>query len=736
MDTTLTFSFTSGEVIAPGTTIELRSARPLDPRSAQGAVTLRNACRTVDGVMALGARGRVVTVATDSLPPGAYELRVGELLDTKGGRVAEPTTATFVVGALRAQLPQEVRVEHAVHLAVGELTVRRLEPGEKPTDGERYLEVVKAVHRDAGEPIDLAFDERGDRVDAEQVLLEVERRRAERFGAVHETLWEHLDRTADDERVDVIVWPRLEGDLTGYEKPSDRRSEQPHPAERELSERTRRAASDLLALLERFDADLREHPDDRVPVVHASMPAARVRELARADGVGAVFLDDRTAINDLGDSIAVARSDRAHSLGFDGTGVRVAVFEDGPSVTTNLVFAGRYTTSPTASNHARLTSAVVKNTESGKPHGHAPDCDLYSANSSDNAALRWAAEQGCTVISQSFHRGSEPGGAGLQADDVLKDYLALRWPYPTIVQAAGNFWQGDADDIQPPSDEYVNHKGYNTLSLGNHDDTAGTMSSDSVFRNPTSAHGDRELPELAANGTGVSANGQTMSGTSFAAPAAAGVTALLQDVDPVLCSWPEGCRAILLASAGRNVSGSTWWSDVASRTDASDGAGAVDAESGVRIAQQRRWRGAPATARGWDVGTLTSADVGDDRLATFRYHVQVPWFGFLSKVKVALAWDSKVTSFLGLPLSSTLTVDLDLVVRDSSGRQVAASASWDNSYEVVEFTPARGETYEIVVRRWSGTDNVWFGLAWAATAWFPWSDVVVRAPLTLGRLGG
>ena len=222
--------------------------------------------------------------------------------------------------------------------------------------------------------------------------------------------------------------------------------------------------------------------------------------------------------------------------------------------------------------------------------------------------------------------------------------LALRWPYPTIVQAAGNFFVGDADGIIPIEDEFVNHKGFNTLAIGNHDDTAGAMSGDSVFRNPTTTHGDRELPELAANGTGVSANGQNKSGTSFAAPATAGVTALLQDVDGVLCSWPEGCRAILMASAGRNVRGSTWWQDVVSGVDARDGAGAVDAQAGVLIAQQRRFRDAPATRRGWDVGTLSSSVIGPDRLATFRYHVTVPNLIFFPKVKVALAWDSAVTS--------------------------------------------------------------------------------------------
>jgi len=223
------------------------------------------------------------------------------------------------------------------------------------------------------------------------------------------------------------------------------------------------------------------------------------------------------------------------------------------------------------------------------------------------------------------------------------------------------------------------------------------------------------LPELAANGTGVSANGQTMSGTSFAAPATAGVTAILQNVDNVLCSWPEGCRAILLASAGRNVRDGTWWYDVIIGLDARDGSGALDARAGVTVAQQRRGRNAPPSRHGWDVGTLHSADIGPDRLATFRHWIAVPRFLFGLKVKVALAWDSAVTSSNDTPTASTLTVDLDLLVRDSSGVMVASAASWDNSYEIAEFTPRAGATYEIVIRRWSGQDSVWYGVAWTVT---------------------
>jgi len=288
---------------------------------------------------------------------------------------------------------------------------------------------------------------------------------------------------------------------------------------------------------------------------------------------------------------------------------------------------------------------------------------------------------------------------------MYKDNLVLHCPYPTTLQAAGN----------GASTEFVNHKGYNTLTIGNHDDTASAMSGDSVFRNPSSAHSDRELPELAANGTSVTAVKLTKSGTSMAAPAAAGCTALMQQASSTLKSWPEGCRAILLAGATRNVVGNTWWVDRVAGVDASDGSGAVDALESVRIARSRSSRNNTATRRGWDVGTLRSADIGSNGETKFSYRVTVPRFTFNARVKVALAWDShaSVTDILFFQIATdTLDLDLDLKVYDSSGALVGYSGSWDNSYEIAEFAARPGETYTIKIRRWSGTADVWYGLAW------------------------
>lgn len=728
-------SIAADEIVTPGSTIELTFPLQVDPRSAQGAIRVTRGRDVHPTQISLAKRGRVILVKLDDDAAGAYELIVQELLSSRGQKIVDYHRLQFSVVPIAGRVPPELRVEHTVRLSFGELHVNRLAPGQENRAG--HVDLVKAVHRTKGTPVELAFDERGQRVDIARRFAQVAERRAKKYGRLHETLFHHLERSKESDRIPIVVWPRLEVLPAPYVKPVDRRSVEPPEGERRVAAAIRRASASLRTALRRSKMEnvRARQADEMMPFVRAGATPAQIRRLAENKAVGVILFDDPTVINDLGDSIAVARSDRAHTAGFDGSGIRVAVFEDGPSVTTNLSFAGRFTATPSASNHARLTSSIVKNTEANKPHGHAPNCDLFSANSSSNDALRWAIrDQHCTVLSQSFHRGSEPGGSGLQSDDLLKDWLALRWPYPTIVQAAGNFWSTDPDGISPPEDEFVNHKGFNTLAIGNHDDTASSMAGDSVFRNPASSHGDRELPELCANGTSVSANAQTMSGTSFAAPAAAGVTALLQDVDGVLCSWPEGCRAILMAAAARNVRGSTWWQDVINRVDGRDGAGAIDAQAGVQIAQQRRFRGAPATRRGWDVGTLSSSVIGSDRLATFRYRVSVPFLLFSPVVKIALAWDSAVTTASSgdTATTSTLSVDLDLLVRNSQGVQVASSASWDNSYEVVEFAANRNETYEIIIRRWSGTDSVWYGIAWTVTGFsffYPFEEITLTQRL-------
>jgi hypothetical protein len=670
------------EVVLGVPRLTVRSPSPLDPETARGALALANGVR---GTVALSRDGRTATFVPDEpLEPGAHTLTVGELVTKRGKRIVDSMVIPFVVADSNAKARSNVRVQSMVRLRVDGGATERLALDE-PASG-KYVEVMKAIDRKTGKPMELAFDERGNRVDHEQLFAKLENSRRRKYGKLHPTLYAQLER-GGNRRVPVAIWVAVD--------------DEPRPEKREKGESKRPLPA------ERAHAKHMVEIDDAAPVVFARLTPDAIRRLQRRKEVAALFLHETEGVLDLKDSMAIAQSDKVQSnLSFTGKDVNVAVYEDGPDDTTDLSITAQFLASPSTTQHARHTHGIIKNVEANKPHGHAKDCNLHSANSMDLAAIKWAAQtRGCTVISQSFHRDAEQTDSGLSFDDMYKDWLVLHWPYPTILQAAGN----------GTSSEFVNHKGYNGLTVANHDDTAAALASDSVFRNPSSGHSDRELPEIAANGTGVTCVKLTMSGTSMAAPAAAGVTALMQQASPTLKSWPEGCRAILLAAASKNITGNTWWADRNAGVDASDGSGAVDALEGVRIAQSRKSRNAAASRRGWDVGTLRSADIGANGETTFSYQVTVPRFFFNPRVKVALAWDSlaAVVDVLFFQIAvDQLKLDLDLHVYDSRGNQVGYSGSWDNSYEIAEFPAVSGETYTIKIRRWSGTDDVWYGLAW------------------------
>ncbi len=637
--------------------------------------------------------------------------------------MSEPAEIPFLVVESAARLPARLRIESFTRVRADERGgITRYPLATRPRGA--FVEFVKAVDRRTGKGVDLAFDQDGTALDPKEVLAEFHKRAAGRNGKVQSVLAERVREAKDGDRLRVDVWLSVDTPDTGADaRPTDdcgvdRAREQAL----DLRRHWQNAGREFTEALKEAKIEARTITVDTLaPLVVLEVPASAVRQLAGHERVARVMLHEADGIDDLGDSIAIARSAAVHTSGDTGSGVRVAVWESGPTSNDDLVISGRFENNPTTSDHSENVHAIVRNNEDGAPHGHAPGCSLFSANSKDRAALTWAVEdRECTVINQSFHRSSEPGSDSLSSDDLYGDWLALHWPYPLIVHAAGNFFEDDPDNIDPPSDEYVNHKGYNTLSVGNHNDDASAMRSSSVFRNPASPHGDRELPELCANGTSVTASGITMTGTSQASPAVAGVAALLQERSPTLKHWPEGCRAILAAGASRNVSDDTWWRDVVSGVDAVDGAGAVDARESHAIAGNRRFRGSPASLRGWDVGRLTPSDFDGNGLSTASYQVAVPPYRWGPRqVKVVLAWTSEVNR-IDLPIFppfffSTLAVDLDLKVFDPAGNQVGYSGSWDNSYEVVEFTGTPGQVYTIRIRLWSGDRPTWFGIAWTVT---------------------
>ena len=747
------FSFVPNEVVNAGTTLSLHFDERInvEPEDVNHVVAVHQSRQQCDVHATLdhdeGGNHSAIKISTDKLQPGTHQIEISHLCSASGQTICEPTSIPITIGAIKGKVPDHLRVEHVVYGGLHDLGCKRLKPGAAAAVGCQYVEFVKCVDRNTSKVERLAFDCDGNQVDVRARLSSITARRQEVYGCLHPILKNACDSNRDTQPLDIVIVPALDyyrEEFSKLIKENAGSVSEPHQTERAWLEKMKEARAKVISALDGADnVDKLDDDSDSLAAyfVNARLRVQHIRDLSNSRDIGTIFLKDSSAALDLVDSMTISRANQAQAppLSYTGNGVKVAVYEDGPSNLNQLSFAGQYLSSPPISStpdHARLTSAIIKNTQTTGPKGYAPNCSLFSANSRDVAAVDWATRtQGCTVVSQSFHRvaGLDPFDeqtvGTMSFDDVLKDWLAIQSPYPTIVHASGN----------GATNEYVNHKGFNTISVGSHTDDARAMIASSVFKNPISPNMDRELPEITANGNSVTAIGLTNSGTSFAAPAVAGTVALMQEAGSSarLQDWPEASRAILFASADRNISGGTWWNDVSNRVDAADGAGALNAEGACKIAGSHQVGGNSPTQFGWDAWTLTTSEVGPDTLSTSRHWIAVPNpFAFPTlwryTVKVALAFSSFVSPETTLPVwggateTSDLNIDLDLIVRDSAGNQVANSSSFDNSYEIVEFPGRIGETYEIIVKRVSGTRNVYVGVAWGV-----WGGLNVLNPLPL-----
>lgn len=199
---------TADEIVAVGSTIELTLGAQVDPQSAQGAIRVVRGSEEIATGIALANRGRVVTVRLDEAAIGACELVVSELLGTKGETLVDRYRLPFSVVPISGKVPDDLRVEHAVRLFIDDLHVVRLAPGEATRAG--HVDVVKAVHRTKGTPVELAFDERGERVEIDKQFAQLAQRRADKYGRIHDTLFQRIEQAKESDRVPIVVWPRVE----------------------------------------------------------------------------------------------------------------------------------------------------------------------------------------------------------------------------------------------------------------------------------------------------------------------------------------------------------------------------------------------------------------------------------------------------------------------------------------------------------------------------------------------
>lgn len=431
-----------------------------------------------------------------------------------------------------------------------------------------------------------------------------------------------------------------------------------------------------------------KHQARYAPIVIASATSEAIQGAAALAEVSAVQLE-QTFKPVLDVSKAVTQATTVQGRGIDGTGVRVAVVEQGrigshPSLPTSRRILCRPAASRETSAHKTAMAGIIQSTSS-RYTGQAPRVTLIDAiagawtEAELMAAADCAIEQGASAINMSFGNESDGSWGSFARYVDATAYNTGR----TFVVAAGN--ECSLRTGEPAI-------GFNDLTVGSFDDRNTARFSDdrhgcdtrlpaserhSTWQDPPSPNGDREEPNIVAPGVdiittcaGDSICGSSRlirgTGTSLAAPHVTGLIALLQDRAAGLRDHGERMRAIVMASARHNIEGATRLSD-------RDGAGAImDAAADQVLVRQQSWT------------YLTGGGAAG-------FPIQQPLYaGAGHLVRVALVWSTKAPGAAEL---SEPTTDLDLIVLDPEGNPVGSSASLDNAFEIVRFTAPVSGTY-------------------------------------------
>jgi len=592
--------------------------------------------------------------------------------------------------------------------------------GEYPLTG-RKLWYSKVLDEKTNALYGLAMDAEGRVVDEEQAAQEERAAELAKYGKLSPDLFDALEKLADKDEVDVAIWlvqpPQpLRPDPFEMAKLSAEEMETKHNEWLSKAEVGAKAVqAPLLAELQAEGGKVK-YAAKYGPLVYVTLPKAVIKKVALRSDVDRVFLEGigGPEMNSAGPSILVKN---VWSRGYAGASIKVGVIEAGEFniwgggriYHDNQWIRARLTTDYThacikPANHGTAVMGIIKANipqyqgiawkALGWVGGSCGNWESEFTSAADRS-ITW----GARALNNSYLVFADLQMHALDRyfDTLVRDFAV------TIVKSAGNRGESDGNVTSPGL-------AYNIITVGNYDDKDNaswaddSMHPSSSYKDPPSSHNDRQKPEVAAPGTTIrTAQGtgtgtappatDAGTGTSYAAPMVTGGSAVLMQHQPTFTYWPEGVKAVLMAAANHNIEGAALLSD-------RDGAGGINLDAADRVASNDGKTGSWGTLRPTCQDFANNGDIVQYLYANAGEHV-----------RAAIVWD---TSPNYSDYNNRPGADLDLWLRDPDGGWLPGSYSWDNTYEISDFTTSKAGWYKLTVHSFRCD----YDPAWGAWAWY------------------
>lgn len=425
------------------------------------------------------------------------------------------------------------------------------------------------------------------------------------------------------------------------------------------------------------------------PVAFVTLNIKQILDLAKKDCVQLLgYCNNSIPTEDFAYALpAVYANYTRDTLGFDGYGVKVGIFDVGAVGSHSELSSSTITkldpSGATESPHSTGVARIIAGT-----NGVAPNASLYSTSTdSIYIALEELLSYGVSVINISLHynRGTA------YYDDMERwiDHIAYQHGV-TIVKSASNL--GISTTIPTPGLAYniITVGGTNTLNTSNRSDDI--MYADSCSGNGGTAGCAK--PDFLAP-----ANVAGYVGTSFSTPIVTGIIAQMIEYKPTLATNPALIKAILTVSTDKKVlpgaspAVSEEW---AGTITAQQGAGQVNAKNAMATLGKNRYA----------VGTMSSGTISK----TFSVSSSDSW------IRYSVAWTRRNTAS-GTHTSSSSTAaiapNLKLQVYNPNNTSMGLSNIPTSSVELVHFTVGTTGTHTAKITRMdSGKNTFDYAVAW------------------------